>query len=396
MGGNILRLIIKLLLGIIIGTLVGLVTPNAVTRIIVTFKDIFSQFLEFTIPLIIIFFIVSGIASFGKHSGKMLGLTAGVAYASTILAGLLAYLVARIFIPMLVSGGTGNAEEAGEFESLIDLEIEPVTGVMTALVLAFVFGIGITRLKSPTLKGFFDEGKEITEKMIWKIIIPILPFYIASIFVELSADGTVFETLKTFGLVLGMAVIIHWIWLIVLFLVAGGITGSKPFSSLKTMLPSYFTGLGTMSSAATIPVTVRQAKRNNVSDGVSDSAIPLCATIHLSGSTITLTICSVAVMVLSSGMSIPSFGLIIQFILLLGIVMIAAPGVPGGAVFAAVGILGSVLGFDETAIGLMIALYTTQDSFGTATNVTGDGAIGLIVDKIMRRDKTENLQEAGN
>lgn len=379
-----MRLIMKLVFGILAGILVGLVTPDVITRIIVTFKDVFGQFLEFTIPLIIIFFIASGIASFGKQSGKMLGYTAGIAYASTIVAGLLAYLVARFVVPIFVSEGVSSAAEAGEFESFIDLEIEPITGVMTALVAAFVFGIGITRTKSPTLKGFFDEGKEITEKMIWKIIIPVLPFYIGSIFTELAADGTVFETLKTFGLVLAMAVVMHWVWLIVLYTIAGTTAHRNPFTLLRTMLPSYFTGLGTMSSAATIPVTVKQAKKNNVNDSIADSAVPLCATIHLSGSTITLTICSVAVMVLSSDMAMPTFGMIIPFILLLGIVMIAAPGVPGGAVIAALGVLGSVLGFDETALGLMIALYTTQDSLGTATNVTGDGAIALIVDKIMK------------
>lgn len=380
-----MRLIIKLLLGIIIGIVVGLVAPDVLTRIIVTFKELFGQFLEFTIPLIILFFIASGIASFGKESGKMLGYTAGVAYSSTIIAGLLAYFVAQFIIPLLITGDAGSAEEAGGFESFLDLEIEPLTGVMTALVAAFVFGIGITRTKSPVLRGFFDEGKDITEKMIWKIIIPILPFYIGSIFAELAADGTVFETLKAFGLVLGLAVIMHWVWLIILYSIAGAITGRNPFSALKTMLPSYFTGLGTMSSAATIPVTVRQSKKNEVSEGISDSAVPLCATIHLSGSTITLTTCAIAVVMLTNGMAMPSFGIMLQFILLLGVVMIAAPGVPGGAVIAALGILGSVLGFDETALGLMIALYTTQDSFGTATNVTGDGAIALIVDKWMSK-----------
>ncbi|HLQ70692.1 MAG TPA: dicarboxylate/amino acid:cation symporter [Bacillota bacterium] len=380
-----MRLIIKLLFGIIIGILVGLVSPDFVSRAIVTFKVLFGEFLGFTIPLIIIFFIASGIASFGKHSGKMLGYTAGIAYTSTILAGLLAYFVASLVIPVLVGGDAGNAEEAGGFEAFLDLEIEPLTGVMTALVAAFVFGIGITRTNSPTLKGFFDEGKDITEKMIWKIIIPILPFYIGSIFAELAADGTVFETLKAFGLVLALAVAIHWVWLLILYTAAGAFAGRDPFSALKTMLPAYFTGLGTMSSAATIPVTVKQSKQNKVSDGIADSAVPLCATIHLSGSTITLTICAVAVMVLSNGMEMPSFGIMLQFIMLLGVVMIAAPGVPGGAVIAALGILGSVLGFNETALGLMIALYTTQDSFGTATNVTGDGAIALVVDKVMKR-----------
>lgn len=380
-----MKLIMKLLLGIIIGIFVGLVSSDVVSRIIVTFKELFGELLEFTIPLIIIFFIASGIASFGKQSGKMLGYTAGIAYASTIFAGLMAYLVARLVLPVFVGESAGNAEEAGGFKSFIDLEIEPLTGVMTALVLAFVFGIGITRVKSPTLRNFFDEGKEITEKMIWKIIIPILPFYIGSIFAELAADGTVFDTLKAFGLVLGLAVVMHWIWLFILYTAAGSVTGRNPISALKTMLPAYFTGLGTMSSAATIPVTVRQAKKNNVSEGISDSAVPLCATIHLAGSTITLTTCALAVTMLTNGMEVPSFGLIIQFILLLGVVMIAAPGVPGGAVIAALGVLGSVLGFDETALGLMIALYTTQDSFGTATNVTGDGAIAMMVDKFMKK-----------
>lgn len=378
-----MRLIIKLALGIIIGIIVGLVSPEFLLKIIVTFKALFGEFLEFTIPLIIIFFIVSGIASFGKHSGKMLGLTSLTAYISTILGGTLAFIVALIFIPMLTPSG-GNANEAGGIEPLFEMAIDPLTGVMTALVAAFVFGIGITRTNSPTLKSFFNEGKTIIERMIWRIIIPILPFYIASIFAELAADGTVYDTLKTFGMVLLMAVILHWFWLLVLYTIAGGLTGRNPIKLLKNMLPAYFTGLGTMSSAATIPVTVRQTKENKVSDGIADSAVPLCATIHLAGSTITLVLCAVAVMVLSNNLSIPTFGMMLPFIMMLGIIMIAAPGVPGGAVMASLGLLGTMLGFDETALGLMIGLYMAQDSFGTATNVTGDGAIALMVEKFMK------------
>ncbi|UJL45647.1 dicarboxylate/amino acid:cation symporter [Virgibacillus sp. NKC19-16] len=379
-----MRLIIKLALGIVTGIVVGLIVPEFITRIIVTFKEIFGQFLEFTIPLIIIFFIVSGIASFGKHSGKMLGLTSAIAYSSTILAGTLAFIVAIIFIPMLAGQSGGTAEETAGFEPFFEFTIDPITGVMTALVAAFVFGIGITRINSPTMKSFFDEGKEIIERMIWKIIIPILPFYIGSIFAELAADGAVADTLRAFGLVLVLAIAVHWVWLTILFTAAGAFTGRNPFSALKTMLPAYFTGLGTMSSAATIPVTVRQSKENEVSDGIADSAVPLSATIHLSGSTITIVLCSVAVMVLSNGLSMPTFGMILPFIMMLGIIMIAAPGVPGGAVMAALGLLSTMLGFDETALGLMIGLYMAQDSFGTAANVTGDGAIALIVDKVMR------------
>ena len=385
-----MRLVVKLALGIVSGIIIGLIAPEFLTRVFVTFKEIFGQFLGFTIPLIIIFFIASGIASFGKESGKMLGLTSAIAYASTILAGTLAFLVALIVIPTLIGNGGGAAEEATGFEPFFELTIDPISGVMTALVAAFVFGIGITRIKSPTLHAFFDEGKEIIERLIWKIIIPILPFYIASIFAELAADGTVFETLKAFGLVLVTAVIVHWIWLVVLYLVAGGYTGRNPFTALKNMLPAYFTGLGTMSSAATIPVTVQSTKNNKVRDGVADSAVPLCATIHLSGSTITLVLCSVAVMVLSNNLSMPTFGMMMPFIFMLGIIMIAAPGVPGGAVMAALGLLSTMLGFDETALGLMIGLYMAQDSFGTATNVTGDGAIAIIVDKVTRKNAGVN------
>jgi len=377
------RLILKLALGIVLGIGVGLIAPELLVKIIVTFKTIFGEFLEFTIPLIIIFFIASGIASFGKHSGKMLGLTSAIAYSSSVFAGILAFIAALIFIPMFAGEG-GHAEEAPGIEPLFEMAIDPITGVMTALVAAFVFGIGITRINSPTLKAFFDEGKEIIERMIWKIIIPILPFYIASIFAELAADGTVFETLKTFGLVLLLAVILHWVWLFVLYTIAGGLTGKSPLKSLKTMLPAYFTGLGTMSSAATIPVTVQQTKENKVNEGIADSAVPLCATIHLSGSTITLVLCSVAVMVLSNDLSMPTFGMMLPFILMLGVIMIAAPGVPGGAVMASLGLLGTMLGFDETALGLMIGLYMAQDSFGTAANVTGDGAIALMVEKFIK------------
>lgn len=381
-----MRLIVKLALGIILGILIGLVAPIELSRVIVTFKELFSQLLGFTIPLIIIFFIASGIASFGKGSGKMLGLTSLFAYSSSVLAGILAFIVALIFIPMLTGTG-GGAEEAEGLKPFFEMEIDPIAGVMTALIAAFVFGIGITRINSPTLKSLFDEGKEIVEQLIWKIIIPILPFYIGSIFAELAADGTVFETLKTFGIVLLIAVIVHWVWLVVLFTIAGTYTGRNPFIALKNMLPAYFTGLGTMSSAATIPVTVRQTKRNGVSEGLADSAVPLSANIHLAGSTITLVLASVAVMVLSNNLSMPTFGEMLPFIFMLGIIMIAAPGVPGGAVIAALGLLTTMLGFDASAQGLMIGIYMAQDSLGTAANVTGDGAIAMIVDKLMGRDK---------
>ncbi|MGL6296313.1 MAG: cation:dicarboxylate symporter family transporter, partial [Plesiomonas sp.] len=213
-----------------------------------------------------------------------------------------------------------------------------------------------------------------------KVIIPLLPLYIAGVFAEMTLDGTVFSTLKTFGIVLVLAISMHWLWLTVLYVAAGLVSGRSPLFLLRTMLPAYFTAVGTMSSAATIPVTLRQSKAMGVSEGVANFTVPLCATIHLSGSTITLVTCATAVMYLAQHMAIPSLLTMLPFILMLGVTMIAAPGAPGGAVMSALGLLGSMLGFTEAQLALMIALYLAQDSFGTACNVTGDGAISLLVD----------------
>ncbi len=257
----------------------------------------------------------------------------------------------------------------------------PVFGVMTALVLAFIFGLGIAATRAEQLKQLSDQGRDIIELLLSKVIIPLLPFYIAGVFAEMAAAGTVFGTLKTFGIILVLAVALHWVYIISMFTVAGVKAGISPITLIKNMLPAYFTALGTMSSAATIPVTLRSVKNNKVDEDVANFAVPLCATTHLAGSTITIVSCTLAVMYLHSSLAIPSFLTILPFILMLGVVMLAAPGVPGGAVMSAVGLLGSMLGFGETAIALMIALYMAQDSFGTACNVTGDGAIAILVDQ---------------
>lgn len=264
---------------------------------------------------------------------------------------------------------------------------------MTALVLAFVFGIGMAKTNSKTLMALFDEGKEIIDKVISKIIIPFLPFYIAGIFAELAAEGTVFETLKVFGVVLLVAVAAHWVWLLVQYSVAGSITKRNPFVLIKNMLPAYFTALGTMSSAATIPVTLKSVKNNNVKEGVANFGVPLCATIHLSGSVITIVMCAVAVMLMDSGLAVPTLATMLPVIIMLGIIMVAAPGVPGGAIMAAIGILSTMLNFPDAAIGLMIALYMAQDSFGTATNVTGDGAINVVIDKYSNEENVKVVKK---
>ncbi|WP_017185188.1 dicarboxylate/amino acid:cation symporter [Alkalibacillus haloalkaliphilus] len=381
-----MKLIAKLIAGIILGIAVGLIGIEWLTRSLITFSDLFGQFIEFMIPLIILFFIASGVSKLGHGSGRLVGLTVGTAYTSTILAGIAAFFIATLIMPMVASERSAP-EEGSALEGYIDLAIDPLMGVITALVLAFTFGIAMAKLNSETLIRVFDEGKSVVELVIVKVIIPLLPFFIAGIFAELASEGTVFDTLRVFGVVLVVAIATHWAWIILQYTAAGLYIGRNPFSLLKTMLPAYFTGLGTMSSAATIPVTLKQAKQNKVREEVANFSVPLSATIHLSGSVITIVSCTVAVMAVLDGYTVPSFFEMLPVIAMLGIIMIAAPGVPGGAIMAAIGILGSMLGFTEAAIALMIALYMAQDSFGTAANVTGDGAIALFVDKFTSKFK---------
>lgn len=375
-------LILKLVAGIVLGMLLGLYAPHWLTQILITFKALFGQLLFFTIPLLILFFITSGIAALPRNSGKLLGRTLGLAYVSTIAAGVLAFLIAALVIPMLAPAAADLAGTEGvNLVPYIEMNIPPVFSVMTALALAFVFGLGIASTGAVALQQLSDQGRDIIQLLLSKVIIPLLPLYIAGVFAQMAAAGTVFVTLKTFGIVLILAILLHWAWIITLFVIAGIKAGKSPFTLIRNMLPAYFTALGTMSSAATIPVSLQATKNNGVKDEVANFSVPLCATIHLSGSTITIVSCAVAVIMMKSNLEIPSLLTMIPFILTLGVVMLAAPGVPGGAVMSAVGLLGSMLGFGEGAIALMIALYMAQDSFGTACNVTGDGAIAVLVDK---------------
>lgn len=376
-------LILKLIAGIVLGMLLGLYAPTVLTQLLITFKGLFAQLLFFTIPLLILFFITSGIANLPQNSGKLLGRTLGTAYLSTILAGSLAFFVAALLVPML-AGSADAAATSGNgtvLSPFIELAIPPVFNVMTALALAFIFGLGIAATRAEQLKQLSDQGRDVIQLLLTKVIIPLLPFYIAGVFAEMAVAGTVFATLKTFGVVLLLSIALHWVWIFALFTLAAIKAGRSPFGLVKNMLPAYFTALGTMSSAATIPVSLEATKNNGVKDDIANFTVPLCATTHLAGSTITIVACAVAVMVMQDGLAIPSFITMLPFILMLGLVMLAAPGVPGGAVMSAVALLISMLGFGDAAIALMIALYMAQDSFGTACNVTGDGAISVLVDK---------------
>lgn len=374
-------LIFKLIAAILLGSFIGLYAPEWFTQVLLTIKALFGELLFFTIPLLILFFITSGIASLPQNSGKLLGRTLGIAYGSTLLAGITAYFAASLVVPFLTTEAADPTTQGTALEPFLELEIPPLLSVMTALATAFIFGLGIASTGAKTLQNIADQGRDIIELLLVKIIIPFLPVYIAGVFAEMATAGTVFQTLQTFGIILILAVALHWVWISIMFVTAGLQAGRSPLSLMKNMLPAYFTALGTMSSAATIPVTLAQAKQNGVRGRVADFTVPLCATTHLAGSTITIVSTAIAVMVIHDALAMPSFFTVLPFIMMLGIVMLAAPGVPGGAVMSAVGLLGSMMGFGESAIALMIALYMAQDSFGTACNVTGDGAIAILVDQ---------------
>ena len=381
-----MNLIVKLIAGIVLGIVIGLIAPDWVVQTLLTFKGLFGQLLFFTIPLLILFFITSGIAGLPRQSGRLLGQTLAGAYLSTIMAGILAFIAAVVLVPILTTSvGEAITDPNQTLGPFIEVNIPPLMSIMTALVAAFIFGLGIAAREAVALKQVFDQGRDVIESLLVSVIIPFLPLYIAGVFAELSAAGTVFATLKTFGVILALSVSLHWVWILVLYSIVGLKTKRSTFSLIRQMLPAYFTALGTMSSAATIPVTLKSAEANGVDPKIAGFTIPLCATTHLSGSTITIVACAVAVMVLQEGLALPGLIGMLPFILTLGVVMLAAPGVPGGAVMSAVGLLGSMLGFGETAVALMIALYMAQDSFGTACNVTGDGAISLWINESQKR-----------
>lgn len=374
----------KLIIAIIIGILVGAFAPEWLVRVFATFNGIFGNFLGFAIPLIIIGFVAPGIGELGTGAGKLLAVTAGISYLSTIVSGSLAYFTSTVVLPTFLKAGSlnfnaGNPEDA-LLTAFFDIQMPPIFDVMTALLVAFTLGLGIAAIKGNTLKKLMGEFQEIVEKLINSIIIPLLPLHILGIFANMTYAGQVVTILSVFSKVFIMVILLHLTALVIQFIIGGTMTGTNPFTALKNMVPAYLTAIGTQSSAATIPITLEQTKKNGVEDGIADFVIPLCATIHLSGSTITLVSCTMAIMMLN-GMTI-SFASLFPFIMMLGITMVAAPGVPGGAVIAALGLLETMLGFSQPMLSLMIALYVAQDSFGTATNVTGDGAIALMVNKV--------------
>ena len=373
----------KILIAIAIGIGIGLIAPAWMVRIFLTFNGIFSQFLGFAIPLIIVGLVAPAISDIGRTAGKMLLLTVAIAYGSTIFSGLVSYLTGAAFFPDMIQGGSSLQEvtSAEELSPFFTVTIPPLMNVMTALVLAFTLGLGLAALDRQTLKDAIHDFEQVIIKTINSAIIPLLPLYIFGIFLNMTYVGQVFSILTVFIKIIGIIFLIHIGILILQFVIAGGLVKKNPFRLLWNMMPAYFTALGTQSSAATIPVTLEQTRKNGVSEEIAGFTVPLCSTIHMSGSTLKIVACALALMIMQ-GMPY-DFGMFFGFICMLGITMVAAPGVPGGAIMASLGLLQSMLGFNQEAQALMIALYIAMDSFGTACNVTGDGAIALIIDKIM-------------
>lgn len=373
-------LIPKIIIGIVLGLLIGSFAPVGIARIFTTFSSIFANFLDFVIPLIIVGFIVSGIADLGSGAGKLLGLTVGLAYLFTIVSGSYALIVGKTLLPSIVTDNAMKtiAESSKALEPYFTIEMPPLAGVISALITAFIMGLGIAKNQNKVLKDFFDGFQQIISYVIEKVIIPLLPIHICGIFNNMAYSGEAATVFSVFWKVLLIAICLHITMIILQFAVGCSFSKKNIFKCLKIQSRAYVTALGTQSSAATIPVNVQCSEKMGISKGIREFVIPLCATVHLSGSTMTLTTCAMAVSMLY-GMNI-GIGTWFGFIAMLGVTMVAAPGVPGGAVMAALGILQSILGFNEPMQALMIALYIAQDSFGTACNVTGDQAVAMVVD----------------
>ncbi len=378
------NLLFRVFVAILIGIVVGLYAPLWLNRSFVTFNKLFGSFLGFSIPLIIMGLVMPAIAELDKNAGKLLFVTVVIAYSFTLFSGFSTYFAGSAFFPTLLGEQSMVSVEVAErsLEPFFVIGIPPILDVMSALVLAFMVGIGLSLKSRSTLGEVLKDFRDIVTQVIEKVIIPLLPFYIMSIFSEIAYAGKVASVIGLFVKIIGVIFVMHFALLIIQFVIAGLISGRNPIKSLMTMLPAYATALGTQSSAATIPVTLQQVIKMGVPERIAGFVVPLCATIHLSGSTMKITACAMALMMMNG--QLVDFELFAGFIMMLGIIMVAAPGVPGGAIMAALGILQSMLGFDAQQQALMIALYIAMDSFGTACNVTGDGAVALIVNKISK------------
>lgn len=386
-------LVSRLLIAIVLGIFAGFVLPEPIIKIAVTFSELFSKYLAFIIPLMIIGFVVAGISDLTQGAGKLLGITTLISYSSTIIAGTIAYIMASTVFPHIIDGSIlakiGNPEK-GMLKPFFEINLPPMLDVTSAVVFSFIMGLAISWLKSQknddgeTIYKLFSDFSIIIVKVLSTSIIPVLPFYIFGTFANMAHSGGVFTIMSVFIKVFLCVLALHIAYLVALFAVSGAIGKKNPFQLLKNQIPGYITALGTQSSAATIPVNVECAKNNGVSEEIRDFVIPLCATIHMAGSIITITSCVTAVLMINN--MAHSLSIMLPFIMTLGVAMVAAPGAPGGAIMSALPFLGMVGIVSTGPLGTMlIALYITQDSFGTAANVSGDNAIAVIVDTIYHK-----------
>ena len=396
------KLLIKIIIAIILGIIAGLLFSKfsaglVLTKIFLIFNSIFSNFLGFIIPLLIVGLVAPGIGHLGRDAGKLLIITIIMAYVFTLFSGFSTYAVTSIIYPSMLDGVSllsPDADVENGIKPYFTIDMPPIMSVTSALILAFVLGFGLAVTKTEKIMHVIDDLRIIINKIISSVIIPLLPFYIFTIFMSIAYAGEIGKVLSVFIKIIILIFVLTVILLLIFFTVAGLIAGKNPLILLKRMMPAYVTALGTSSSAATIPVTLECTLSNGVRNSIASFVIPLCATINLSGSMLKIVACSFAI-IYTTGMDI-SFSQYVVFIFTLAVAMVAAPGVPGGAIMTALAPLSSVLGFSQETNALMIALYIVMDSFGTATNVTGDGAIAVILDKIYKHDHhiTEDETEA--
>lgn len=379
----------KVLIAITCGALLGLVAPDVLVRIFKTFNVLFSQLLKFIVPLLVLGLVTPAIAGVGRGAGKMLLAVLLIAYTSTILSGFFAHICASNAFPHYLQAGelSGEAVAAKEFLPYFELKIPPVCDIMTALVLSFMIGVGIIFTDASALKKGFDQFGNIVKLTIEKVIIPLLPWYIFTMICEMSARGVITVVLGTGYKVILTGFVLTICYLVIQYCIAGIIAYKNPFKCLWNMLPAYLTAFSICSSSAAIPVTQACTRKNGVSDEIVDFTIPLCSTVHMCGSTIKLAVSAIAVAYIFN-IPVP-FAVYVHFVLMQGIAAVAAPGVMGGVLMASVGLLESIMGFGPEQTALVMTLYLALDGYGPGCNVTGDGAIALVIDKVFKKKNNE-------
>ena len=374
----------RLFIAMAIGAVIGRFAPVWAMRSLNSFSATFGQFIKFFVPFIVVGLVTPAIAETGKGAGKLLLATMGIAYASTIFSGAFAFGVVDAIFPRILTSGTLSEISAVQaFKPYFVLEIPPLMGITTALFTAFIFGLSMVAIDAPYLKRTFDEIRSAVTLTISKAFMPLLPLYILAVIADLTASGKLAAVGGGCIAIMVTALCVTSLVLIIQYTVAGVISGRNPFKALWNMLPAYLTGWGCCSSAATLPVTLKQTRKNGVSGKIADLVIPLCANVHLAGSMANMVVYTAGFIVLGGGAI--SLGHYVEFMFMLSVIAVASPGIPGGVVLASATIAETALGFTPERYALVIATYMALDGMGTACNLTGDGAIALIVDRFNSR-----------